>query len=79
MFTIRRVNPKGDPTDLMTAEDLPDKGGQTRFNTGTLDAAVRWEVPADFAEERADVILLARDAAGQEVFQTFTLTDAAAK
>jgi hypothetical protein len=40
---------------------------------------VRWAVPANFAEERADVILAAKDAGGQEVFQTFTLAAAAAK
>jgi hypothetical protein len=36
-------------------------------------------VPANFAEERADVILAAKDAAGQEVFQSFALTPVAAK
>jgi hypothetical protein len=47
----------------------------------TVDGAglVRWPVPANFAEDRADVILAAKDAAGQEVFQTFALTGAAAK
>jgi hypothetical protein len=47
----------------------------------TVDGAglVRWPVPANFAEERADVILAAKDAGGQEVFQTFTLAAAAAK
>jgi hypothetical protein len=43
----------------------------------TVDAkgVITWAVPADFAEKRVDVILAARDAGGQEVFQTFTLTD----
>jgi hypothetical protein len=47
----------------------------------TVDGAglVRWAVPAKFAEEHADVILATKDPAGQEVFQTFTLTPAAAK
>jgi hypothetical protein len=42
----------------------------------TVDAAgtVRWDVPADFAGTRADVILSAKDTAGSETFQSFTLT-----
>jgi hypothetical protein len=45
----------------------------------SVDAAglVRWAVPANFGEERVDVILAAKDAGGQEVFQTFALTPAA--
>jgi hypothetical protein len=35
---------------------------------------VTWAVPADFAEKRVDVILAATDAAGQDAFQTLTLT-----
>jgi hypothetical protein len=35
---------------------------------------VTWAVPADFGEDRVDVILAAEDAGGQETFQTFTLT-----
>ena len=44
-------------------------------NGMTVDAAglVRWAVPADFGEDRADVILAVKTAGGQEVFQTFTL------
>jgi hypothetical protein len=37
---------------------------------------VRWAVPANFGGERVDVILAAKDAGGQEVFQTFALTAA---
>jgi hypothetical protein len=36
--------------------------------------SVSWAVPADFAERRVDVILTARDAGGQEAFQTLTLS-----
>jgi hypothetical protein len=35
---------------------------------------VTWAVPADFAEQRVEVILAATDAAGQDAFQTLTLT-----
>jgi hypothetical protein len=35
---------------------------------------VTWAPPADFAEKRVDVILTATDAAGQDAFQTLTLT-----
>jgi hypothetical protein len=38
------------------------------------DGLVTWQVPADFAEARVDVILAATDAAGQDAFQTLTLT-----
>lgn len=37
---------------------------------------IRWTVPADYAEDRVDIILQAKDSGGQEVFQTFTLTSA---
>jgi hypothetical protein len=39
------------------------------------DGKVSWTVPPDFAEPRVDVILTATDAAGQEAFQTLTLTE----
>jgi hypothetical protein len=47
----------------------------------TVDGAglVRWAVPANFAEEGADVILAAKDAAGYQVFQTFALTPTVGK
>jgi hypothetical protein len=47
----------------------------------SVDAAglVRWAVPAGFAAERVDAILSAKDAGGQEVFQTLSLTAAAAR
>jgi hypothetical protein len=40
---------------------------------------VRWAVPADFAEERVDVILTAKDGGGREAFHTFTLIGTSAK
>jgi predicted Zn finger-like uncharacterized protein len=41
----------------------------------TVDAAglVSWDVPADYTGNRVNVILTAKDKAGQEVFHTFTL------
>jgi hypothetical protein len=50
---------------LATAPD-----GMKVDNTGK----VTWQVPADFADRRVDVILSAKDANGKEVFQTITLT-----
>jgi hypothetical protein len=52
----------------LTVESGP--AGMTVDGTGS----VCWAVPADFAERRVDVILAARDANGQEAFQTLTLT-----
>jgi hypothetical protein len=46
--------------------------GMTVGPTGILT----WDVPADFPEVVASVILAIRDGAGQEVFQTFKLTPA---
>jgi hypothetical protein len=37
---------------------------------------ISWAVPADFADQRVDVILVAQDTGGQEAFQTLTLTQA---
>ncbi len=44
--------------------------------TVSAAGAVRWAVPAGFADGRVDVILSIKDATGQEVFHTLTLTDA---
>src|SRR5262249_3454539 len=61
---------KGATNDLTTAEDLPDKGGQARFHTASVDAAVRWTAPEDgayqvvatdlYASQRGDVRLAYR-------------------
>jgi predicted Zn finger-like uncharacterized protein len=47
----------------------------------TVDAngAISWPVPADFADKRVDVILVATDSGGQDAFQTLTLTEGAAE
>ncbi len=45
---IQRVGVKGQaPQDLASGDDLPDAGTGPRFNTQTVDAAVRWQVPED--------------------------------
>ena len=47
-FVIQKVAPKGQPPqDLVAGDDLPDSGAGPRFNTQTVDAAVRWQVPED--------------------------------
>jgi hypothetical protein len=67
-FTYRpEVKAKKGPVKLK-AEGAP--AGMTVDEAGV----VSWAVPADFAEKRVDVILVARDAVGQEAFQTLTLT-----
>lgn len=45
--------------------------GMTVDETGKLT----WAVPADFIGKRVDVILVARDAGGQEAFHTLSLTE----
>lgn len=47
LFTLQRVKEKGATSDLATAEDTPDRGGLARFNTGSVDASLRWTVPDD--------------------------------
>ncbi len=45
-FLIQKVGAKGQPPqDLASGDDLPDAGAGPRFNTQTVDAAVRWQVP----------------------------------
>lgn len=44
--------------------------GMSMTPTGTIE----WNVPADFAQDRLDVILRAKDGGGKEMFQTFSLT-----
>ena len=47
-FLIQKVGAKGQPPqDLASGDDLPDAGAGPRFNTQTVDAAVRWQVPED--------------------------------
>src|SRR5262249_38104557 len=47
-FVIQKVGAPGQPpTDLASGDDLPDAGFGARFNTQTLDAAARWQVPED--------------------------------
>ena len=47
LFAVQKVDEKGVAQDLATGEDMPDRGGLTRFNTGTVDASVRWSAPED--------------------------------
>jgi hypothetical protein len=42
--------------------------------TVSKSGQIKWAVPANFAEDRAEVIVLVRDANGQETFHTFALT-----
>jgi hypothetical protein len=47
-FVIQKVGAKGQPPqDLASGDDLPDVGAGPRFNTQSVDAAVRWQVPDD--------------------------------
>jgi hypothetical protein len=46
-FVIQRVSAKGETSDLATGDDQPDRGGQARFPTGTVDAAARFQAPDD--------------------------------
>ncbi len=47
-FVIQKVGSKGQPSqDLADGDDLPDAGTGPRFNTQTVDAALRWQVPDD--------------------------------
>ncbi len=47
-FLIQKVGTKGQPPqDLAAGDDLPDAGAGLRFNTQTVDAALRWQVPED--------------------------------
>jgi hypothetical protein len=46
-FVIQKVDDRGQVQDLASADDLPDGGTGPRFNTQTVDAALRWQVPAD--------------------------------
>jgi hypothetical protein len=41
--------------------------------TATARGLLRWDVPADFADKEAAVIVSVRDADGQQVFHSFTL------
>ena len=47
-FLIQKVGARGQPPqDLAGGDDLPDFGAGPRFNTQTVDAGVRWQVPED--------------------------------
>jgi len=47
-FVIQKAGTKGQPAqDLASGDDLPDAGAGARFNTQTVDAALRWQVPDD--------------------------------
>jgi len=47
-FVVQKVAAKGQPPqDLASGDDLPDGGTGPRFNTQTVDAALRWQVPDD--------------------------------
>jgi len=47
-FLIQKVGANGQPAqDLASGDDLPDSGLGPRFNTQTVDAALRWQVPDD--------------------------------
>ena len=47
-FVVQKVGAKGQPPqDLASGDDLPDAGTGPRFNTQTVDAALRWQVPDD--------------------------------
>lgn len=47
-IVIQKVGAKGQPSqDLASGDDLPDAGAGARFNTQSVDAALRWQVPED--------------------------------
>ena len=37
------------------------------------EGEIRWKVPDDFAEDKAQVILVVRNAGGEEIFHSFDL------
>lgn len=45
---IEKIGTKGQPPqELASADDLPDAGAAARFNTQSVDASIRWQVPED--------------------------------
>ncbi len=46
-LVVQRVPASGEPEDLATADDTTDPGLAPRFNLATVDARLRWTVPAD--------------------------------
>ena len=47
-FVIQKVGPQGQTLeDIAGGDDVPDAGTGPRFNTQTVDAALRWQVPED--------------------------------
>jgi hypothetical protein len=47
-FVIQKAGTNGQPAqDLAFGDDIPDAGAGARFNTQTVDAALRWQVPED--------------------------------
>lgn len=67
VFLVQKVNEKGDPQDLATGDDTPERGDPTRFPVGSVDASVRWLAPDDgvyqvavndlYSSQRGDVRL----------------------
>jgi hypothetical protein len=47
LFAVQKIDEKGVAQDVASAEDTPDRGGLTRFHTGTVDASVRWSASDD--------------------------------
>jgi hypothetical protein len=46
-FVVQKIDARGQAQDIASADDLPDGGTGPRFNTQTVDAALRWQVPED--------------------------------
>src|SRR5262249_44417232 len=47
-FVVQKLGSRGQPPqDLASGDDLPDTGFGARFNTQTVDAGLRWQVPED--------------------------------
>lgn len=69
-FLVQKVNDKGEPQDLVSADDSAIEGDPARFTTSTVDASVRWAAPDDglyqvvvsdlYGSQRGDVRLAYR-------------------
>jgi len=46
-LVVQSVGAAGQTQDLASGDDIPDGGTGPRFNTQTIDAALRWQVPDD--------------------------------
>ena len=70
VFLVQKVVEKGDPQDLATGDDTPEKGDPARFPLGSVDASARWSAPDDglyqvavndlYSSQRGDVRLAYR-------------------